>query len=565
MVQPVSPVSRLQLRRPRIAPTLAVVFAGTATLTTLVTGILVLRSSLGIANQNTTLRLKDASQLMAARLDADAIASLRDPSQMKLQAFEQAHAALSSALADIRGVRFIYTLRKAKEPVKDPFSRYVFVVDGTPYSSKDFTDIGVVMPTTPSTDALHRVWRTGRFEADKEFVTDQWGTWMSGYIPLRRRDGSFETVLGIDISAEQVIQERNRILRNLAQAYILSLLLTLPLAAFVGGQISEPLRYLQQRLQAIAQLDFSTGQQQRIASAWIKEIHQIIRSLATVQAALADFTTYVPTALVRKLVLNSDSLNLSGEIRPLAIMFTDIRNFTGLSEGLDPQQMLLLLNQYFAVIHQEATATGGVLDKYIGDSALLFWGAPELMDHPAQACVESALRCRDRLDALNLEWAREGREISFNTVFGIDFGSVVVGNMGPKERVNYTIVGDRVNLAQRLEYSNREFGTRILASADLIQALGAAAADYLIVKVADAELRGFSQPIAVFEVLDRRVGATQDQLVFVDVLQAAHEALQHGRPADALKVLQTLPGDLAHRPYVQRLIRSCTGPDLASS
>ena len=565
MVSPESALSSLRLSRPRIAPTLALVFAGTATLTTLVTGILVLRSSLNIANQNTALRLKDASQLLVARLDADAIATLRDPSQMRSPAFEQAHAALTSALTEIRGVRFIYTLRKAKEPVKDPFSRYVFVVDGTPYSSKDFADTGVVMTTTSSTDALHRVWRTGRFESDKSFVTDEWGTWMSGYIPLRRRDGSFETVLGIDVSAEQVILERNRILRNLAQAYILSLLLTLPLAALVGGQISEPLRYLQQRLQAIAQLDFSAVQQQRIASGWIQEIHQILSSLATVQTALADFTTYVPTALVRKLVLNSDSLNLRGEIRPLAIMFTDIRNFTGLSEGLDPHQMLLLLNQYFGVIHQEATATGGVLDKYIGDSALLFWGAPESLDHPARACVESALNCRDRLDALNLQWQREGRQISFQTVFGIDFGSVVVGNMGPKERVNYTIVGDRVNLAQRLEYSNRAFGTRILASVDLVQALGADAADYLIVKVADAQLRGFSQPVAVFEVLDRRAGASEDLLMFSDVLNAAHDALRQGLSSDALALLQTLPRSQAERPYVQQLISTCSDLDPGAS
>ena len=137
---------------------------------------------------------------------------------MQSPAYRRAHAALTSGLKQIRGARFIYTLRKAPEPVKDPFSRYVFVVDGTPLSDKDFTAIGVVMPTTTSTDALHRVWRSGRFEADRTFVRDAWGTWMSGYIPLIRRDGTFETVLGIDVSAEQVIQERDRILRTLAQA-----------------------------------------------------------------------------------------------------------------------------------------------------------------------------------------------------------------------------------------------------------------------------------------------------------------------------------------------------------
>ena len=473
---------------------------------------------------------------------------------MKTPVYQQTHAVLTSALQDIRGIRFIYTLRKAKEPIKDAFSRYVFIVDGTPYSSREFTDTGVVMPTSSSTDALHRVWKTGRLEVDRTFVSDQWGTWMSAYIPLLRRDGSFEAVLGIDISAEQIILDRNRILNYLAQSYLLSLLLTLPLAAFVGSQISDPLRYIHQSLQAISRLEFGSLKERLIAAGWIHEIHQIISSLGTVQSALSEFNSYVPSALVRKLVLNRSSLNLSGEIRPLAIMFTDIRGFTGLCESLDPEQVLQLLNQYFAIINEVATATQGVLDKYIGDSALLFWGAPDSVDHPAVACVEAALHCREQLDALNLQWKEEGRSVAFHTTFGIDYGSVVVGNIGPRERVNYTIIGDRVNLAQRLEFSNRIFGTRILASADMVQALGPAAAEYLIVKVGKTELKGFSQPMELFEVIARRHEATEQQLLFADTINAADRAHQEGRPEEALALLQAMQPGLEEPTYLKQLI-----------
>ncbi|MFM7312983.1 MAG: hypothetical protein ACKO0M_07425, partial [Cyanobium sp.] len=169
--------------RLRIAPTLALVFCGTVTFATVVTGVFVMRSSLTEANLKTAQRLQDATQLLAARLDADELATLRQPAHRRSPAYERAHAALTTALRQIEGVRFIYTLRRNSGPVKDAYSRYVFVVDGTPYSSKDFTDIGVVMPPSDSTDALHRVWRTGRFEADRSFVSDQWGTWMSGYLP----------------------------------------------------------------------------------------------------------------------------------------------------------------------------------------------------------------------------------------------------------------------------------------------------------------------------------------------------------------------------------------------
>ena len=247
---------RLLHRRPPMAPALGIALAlvSTASVTTLVTGVFLLRSSQTLATEHTARRLEDDAKLVASRLDADAIAGLRDPRQMTTPAYQQAHAALTSALQDIDGIRYIYTLRKAREPIKGPFSRYVFVVDGTPYNNKDFEDIGAVMPTSSSTDALHRVWSTGQFEVDRTFVTDQWGTWISGYIPLIRRDGTFETVLGIDISADQVFKERNRILANISQSYLFSLLLTLPLAAIVGRLITKPLRDAQQRLQALSRL-----------------------------------------------------------------------------------------------------------------------------------------------------------------------------------------------------------------------------------------------------------------------------------------------------------------------
>jgi class 3 adenylate cyclase len=553
-VTALSRFSLLRLQRPRIAPTLAVVFAGTVTLATLVTGAFVLRSSLHLANQNTILRLQDATRLLASRLDADDLAALRSPEQVRSPSYLQAHRALVSALREIKGVRFIYTLRKAEEPVKDPFSRYLFVVDGTPFDDEEFAPIGEVMTTTPSTDALHRVWISGRFEADRRFVNDRWGTWLSGYLPLRRTDGSFETILGIDISASEVQQERNRILRNLAQAYLLSLLLTLPLSALIGSQISDPLRHLNRRLQALAQLDFDADQQRRPSGQWIDELHRITLSMQTLQKALSDFTSYVPTALVRKLVLNSDALNLAGEERELAIMFTDIREFTALTEHLHPGETLALLNEYFALIHKAAESSHGVLDKYIGDGALLFWGAPDSIDQPARACLEAALLCQQQLDQLNAAWRHQGRDTQFFTSFGLDYGRVVVGNIGPRERVNYSIVGDRVNQAQRIERITRRYDSHILASADFITALGAAAADYLILRLDHAQLRGISQTVEVFEVLARRSEATESDVLYVENYTQARRLLAVGQAQAALLHLRAIPQPHGERAHVLSLI-----------
>ena len=546
------------LGRLRIAPTLALVFCGTVTFATVVTGVFVMRSSLTEANLKTAQRLQDATRLLAERLDADELAMLRHPSQMKSPSYERAHAALTTALGQIEGVRFIYTLRRNPGPIKDAFSRYVFVVDGTPYSSKDFTTIGVVMATTASTDALHRVWRTGRFEADRSFVSDAWGTWMSGYLPLKRRDGSFETILGIDISADQVIAERRRMLDRLLQAYALSLLFALPLAALLGNRLGSPLRVLNERLHALAQLDFNSENQPIPSTRLIYEIQQISKSMATLQAALADFSRYVPTSLVRQLVLNRQALHLQGESRPLAVLFTDIRGFTTLTENMDPTFTLKLLNEYFGVIHRVATHTQGVLDKYMGDSALVFWGAPDHLDQPARAAVEAALLCQAQLEQLNSDWQAQGIDLRFDTCFGLDYGPVVVGNMGPHERVNYTIVGDHVNQAQRLERVNRRFGTAILASGDLVAALGDAADDYLIVAVDQARLRGFSSSVDVYEILARRRDATAEQLQFAQLFNAAREAFLQSRCTDVLEHLRQLPEQARQRPYVESLIQAST-------
>lgn len=543
--------------RLRIAPTLAVVFCGTVTFATVVTGVFVMRSSLTEANLKTAQRLQDATRLLAARLDADELAAVRHPAQMKSPSYERAHAALTQALAQIEGVRFIYTLRRNPGPVKDSYSRYVFVVDGTPYSSKDFTDVGVVMPTSDSTDALHRVWRTGRFEADRSFVSDQWGTWMSGYLPLQRRDGSFESVLGIDISADQVIEERQRMLHRLLQAYALSLLFALPLAALLGNRLGAPLRVLNQRLHALAQLDFGHDAQPIPSTRLIYEIQQISQSLITLQAALADFSRYVPTSLVRQLVLNRQALHLEGESRPLAILFTDIRGFTTLSEHMDPSFTLQLLNQYFGVIHRVAVQTQGVLDKYMGDSALVFWGAPDHLDQPARAAVDAALDCQMQLEQLNADWLSQGIDVRFDTCFGLDYGPVVVGNMGPHERVNYTIVGDHVNQAQRLERVNRRFGTEILASGEFVAALGDAVDDYLIVAVDQATMRGFSTAVEVYEILARRSQSTDQQQSFAQLFNAAREAHRQGRSDEALTMLHQLPQGTQERPYVQSLMQAC--------
>jgi class 3 adenylate cyclase len=547
----------------RIAPTLALIFTGTVTVATLINGIVVTTSSLGVAQQATAMRLREATRALAAELDADDLATLRDPSKQSDPIYLRSHAQLAQALDHIEGVRFIYTLRKVSGKPKDAFSRYAFVVDGTPYGSKDFEKIGAVMTTSPSTDALHRIWQTGRFEVDRSFVTDQWGTWLSGYYPLFRRDGSFEAVLGIDISAQSVVDERERILHTLSQGYLLSLLVLLPAAAIFGRRISGPLRRINDRLLAISRLELNPAKPPPpLKCQWVHEIHEISNSLTRVESALVDFNRYVPASLVRKLVVKESAIPLNGEVRDLAIMFTDIIGFTGLTEKLSPEAILHALNEYFTIIHESAEHTHGILDKYMGDAALLFWGAPDAIEQPARAAVEAALLCYQGIEALNERWNQQGSSLRFSTCFGLDYGSVVVGNIGSTTRVNYTIVGDRVNLCNRVETVNRRYGTHILATRCLITALGAAAEEYLIIKIDDARLRGISEPVELFEIRCRRSDASPADLRFEASFAAAFEAAAKGRIAAAITSIEALPEPYRSLRYVQMALHRLHDPHM---
>jgi len=175
------------------------------------------------------------------------------------------------------------------------------------------------------------------------------------------------------------------------------------------------------------------------------------------------FSQYVPPALVRELENDPTRLTLGGEERELTIMFTDIRGFTALSEKLTPLDLTGFLNAYTDEMTDIIFKHWGTLDKFEGDAIMAFWGAPyEQEDHALRACA-GALDMGQRVDELRQQWKAEGKP-DINIGVGLNSGRVVVGNMGSRKRFNYTVLGDPVNLASRLEGVNKEYSTRVIIS-----------------------------------------------------------------------------------------------------
>jgi len=176
-----------------------------------------------------------------------------------------------------------------------------------------------------------------------------------------------------------------------------------------------------------------------------------------------NFKRYVPADLVVQLINKNILADLGGEQQELTVFFSDISKFTSIAEKMEPEKVVQDLCIYFESISKTILANNGTIDKYIGDSVMAFWGAPVPMDDHAKKACHAALTVKESLRTLFNQWNSQGK-IPFLTRIGIHTGNVLVGNLGYKERLNYTVMGDTVNVSSRLEGINKIYGTEIIVS-----------------------------------------------------------------------------------------------------
>jgi len=241
---------------------------------------------------------------------------------------------------------------------------------------------------------------------------------------------------------------------------VVSLLTSLLLAWRVSSQVARPLEGLARETEAIGRLDLGG---RPIARSNIREVERLSEATEEMKTGLRSFQKYVPAELVRALLASGQEARLGGERRTVTICFADFVDFTGISEKLPPEQLVELLGANLQVLSEQMLAADGTVDKYMGDSVMAFWGAPRTNPRHAFDACRAAVRSRQRLAELHARWKREGKPPLF-TRFGIHTGEVIVGNIGHEARLNYTVVGNAVNLASRLEGLNKHFSTEILIS-----------------------------------------------------------------------------------------------------
>jgi adenylate cyclase len=181
------------------------------------------------------------------------------------------------------------------------------------------------------------------------------------------------------------------------------------------------------------------------------------------------FSSYVSPKMVAELVKDPDKARLGGERKELSVLFSDVRGFTTFSEQHQPEEVVAILNEYMNAMTEVIFYWEGTLDKFVGDAIMVFWGAPLDQPHHAELSIRCALHMQKRLGELQEKWRAEGKEI-LDAGIGINSGEMVVGNMGAEgKKMDYTVIGDNVNLAARVESLTRQYNAKILITESTYQ------------------------------------------------------------------------------------------------
>jgi len=321
-------------------------------------------------------------------------------------------------------------------------------------------------------------------------------------------DEGLHWIIGI-IAPEQDFRGIVEVKENYKRAYAISIaaiVLSLMLAVVFTRLISTPLRSISMDMERVGRLEIDSS---KINLSLFAEISAMEQHLQNMKGGLRSFASYVPKDLVRNLLKSGKEARLEGSTEVLTVLFTDIAGFTSFAEQLEPDELVQKLGKYFEIMTRAIMNHKGTIDKFIGDGIMAFWGAPAAdSQHAVQACM-AALSCIDALRELAASaehgsWAKQLR-----TRFGIATGPVLVGNIGTTERMNYTVMGDTVNLSSRLEGINKIYNTSIVASEltyDLVK-------DQIIGRTLDVvAVKGKKHGVRIYELLRRREKATAAEL-----------------------------------------------------
>jgi adenylate cyclase len=264
------------------------------------------------------------------------------------------------------------------------------------------------------------------------------------------------------------------------------------------------------------------------------------------------FSHYMSDLLIQDLMKHPEKLRLGGERRVLTVFFSDLAGFTNLSERLPPEEVVRLLNLYLTAMTDLILSSGGIIDKYEGDAIMAFWGAPVPQeDHAIRACL-AALDNQSRLVQLREEFGRMGLP-PVHARIGINTGEMIIGNMGSTQRFDFTVIGDSVNLASRLEGAGKEYGVSVIMSEETYSQVR----DRVEGRELDLlQVKGKDLPVRIYELLGRKGDLTGVQEQKIHLFAEGLRSYRSGQWPEAIRffeaVLDLDPFDGPGKTFLER-------------
>ncbi len=398
----------------------------------------------------------------ASLLDPEVLKKINNPSDAFTKEFADFREALRKARNNNQRkdvfVIYMYTLR----PSHDDPKKLVILVSAA-NTPEETSPIGTPFISSISKEIAENI--TSNY-TPKKFKKDQWGTWLSAFVPIFDANGKYVATLGIDISAEDIEYQLFALIKIVVYAFTLTFSLAMFSAFFLAKSITHSLSTIRESIQQISQGDF----EQRPHLKTRDEFRELADSISEMAEGLKErdklkvnFAKYVSSHVLEKTLSLEYPNKIEGERKKITVVFCGIRNFLKLTETLSAEDVVSILNQYFAKMLEIVFKNHGTLDKFISGGMMVEFGAPKDDPNQEKNAILAALEMHKALKTLAKKWNKEGKPV-IEIGIGIHTGLAVVGNIGSEKRMEYTAIGDSVNVASRLEVLSQELGETILVS-----------------------------------------------------------------------------------------------------
>ncbi|NGX39949.1 MAG: Adenylate cyclase 1 [Chlamydiae bacterium] len=301
---------------------------------------------------------------------------------------------------------------------------------------------------------------------DPSFVADQYGVWMSAYAPIRTAEGQYVATLGIDINAAEIQGRLEELIKFAIWGLSASLLLAFAIAYFLSKKVTNSLHHLCDTVKEIGDGNFEAKAHLETKDEFGElsmRINEMGKGLREREHLKMSFARYVSQHVMEKILSSEPTLHLEGERKKVTLLFSDIRQFTELAERLPPEEVVQLLNEYFEQMIEVIFSHSGTLDKFLGDGIMVEFGAPLDDSSQEEHAIRTAIEMQKSLRELCIKWEKENKPI-IQMGIGIHTGEAIIGNIGSEKRIEYTAVGDTVNVAARLEQATKILHKSILLS-----------------------------------------------------------------------------------------------------